>query len=83
MQRIEFGVTVRDVVTGFEGVVTGYSSYITGCDHYCVQPRCKDKHTRPDAKWIDDHRLEVRDKKKKVTVFPSAKLGADIPAPIR
>lgn len=53
-----FGSTVRDIITGFEGVVSGYSTAITGCDQYCVNPPVKDG-AYVDGRWIDEQRLEL------------------------
>jgi hypothetical protein len=60
--KFELGSTVKDKVTGFEGIATGVASYITGCDQYCIQPPLKDG-SFVDSKWFDDNRLELTDKK--------------------
>ena len=57
--KFEFGVKVRDRITGFAGVMTGVTRYITGCDQCLVQPPVKDDGTHIDARWIDDVRLEL------------------------
>ena len=54
---IEIGMTVRDKVTGYQGLVTAITTYITGCDRALVTPR-----VLPDGKieseWIDVPCLE-------------------------
>jgi hypothetical protein len=34
--KFDLGVTVKDVIHGFEGVVTGRCQYLTGCTQYLV-----------------------------------------------
>ena len=83
MMKFEFGVTVRDVVTGVSGVNTGFCSYITGCNQYLVQPVCKkDKTKKPDPLWIDEDRLEEV-KAKKVILKKKEHPGCDLAAPVK
>ncbi len=85
MQKINFGTTVKDVVTGFCGVVTGFTTYMTGCSQYLVQPPVDEKGSRREGVWIDEARLV--DQHARLVTLPgrAAKpdAGADIPAPIR
>ena len=37
--NITIGDTVRDKITGFEGVVIAYTRWLSGCDRVTVQPR--------------------------------------------
>ena len=58
MERFEFGVTVKDVVTGFTGVVTAFCVYETGLDQYLIEPPV-DKDGKPvDSRWVAEDRLE-------------------------
>jgi len=61
---MELGITVRDVITGFEGVVIGHVQYLTGCNQALVQPRGDESvHVvtkRPESEWFDVQRLSVR-----------------------
>ncbi len=57
--RIQLGMKVRDVVTGFEGIVTGYHSWMTGCDSVTVQPVVDKDGKSPENKGFDVIRLEV------------------------
>lgn len=34
--KFELGATLKDKITGFEGIATGVASYITGCDQYVI-----------------------------------------------
>ena len=56
--KFELGSTLKDKITGFQGVATGVASYITGCDQYVIQPELKDC-AFVEAKWFDDNRLET------------------------
>ena len=58
VRKFELGATLRDKITGFEGIAIGVASYITGCDQFCVQPKLKDG-SFVESKWLDDNRLEV------------------------
>lgn len=83
MAKFELGETVRDIITGFQGVITGHVDYITGCDQYILQPKAKDKKTTSDALWVDEDRLQKVKAKKVVIKRNSQKPGAGIPAPIK
>lgn len=58
---IQLGQTVKDSITGVEGVVVGTAQYLTGCQQACVQPRGKEDDTTkvPGSIWIDEDRLIV------------------------
>lgn len=56
---IQLGQTVRDRITGFQGVVTGIVNYISGCHQALVTPRVKDDGSASDANWYDLQRLEL------------------------
>jgi hypothetical protein len=55
---IQLGDTVRDQITGFEGVTTGRAEYLTGCVQFIVQPPLKDGKFE-EGRWFDEDRLEV------------------------
>lgn len=60
IKEFEFGLgeTLRDKVTGFQGVVMVRAEYSTGCVHYGLCPR-ELKDGKPiDWEWIDSSRLE-------------------------
>jgi hypothetical protein len=88
MQRLEFGLKVRDQLTGFEGLVTGYAKYITGCDQFLVTPGVDEKGGMREGRWFDDQRLEVLEAPAVVLKDPRAVVdrgrnGADTPAPVK
>jgi len=54
----ELGDTLREKVSGLEGVVMARAQYSTGCIHYGIQSRgLKDGETR-GWEWFDQSRLE-------------------------
>ena len=54
------GSTVRDRITGFEGVAMGRTSWLTGCDRIAVQPVGLSKDGKLfDIEWFDEPRLDV------------------------
>ena len=55
---LEFGIKVKDTVTGFTGTVTGKVCYITGCDQYLVQPPMNKQGVFIEPRWMDEGRLE-------------------------
>jgi hypothetical protein len=81
MKRFEHGQTVRDIITGVEGVVTGRVDYITGCNQYLVQPRTAPDGSPREAKWFDEQRLSEVDAER-IELANEAN-GADEEAPIK
>ena len=68
MKTYEFGVTLKDKITGFKGIVTGYASYITGCDQYLIIHKVNKEGKAGDHKWFDENRLELlKSKQIKIT----------------
>lgn len=54
MQKtIELGSTVKDLVTGFQGIVNARAIHLNGCDRYWVEPPVKKDGTRADGAWHD------------------------------
>jgi len=80
-RKFELGATLKDKITGFEGVATGVASYITGCDQFCVQPKLKDG-AFVDSKWFDDNRLELAGDEV-VKLKLEKDVGACCPAPTK
>jgi hypothetical protein len=54
--KFEFGVLVRDTVTGWEGKVTGRYEFINGCIRYGLETIKDGKH---DEMSFDEGRLEL------------------------
>lgn len=79
---IALGQTVRDSISGFEGIVTGRVEYITGCNQVLVGPKTKDG-ALIRSEWFDEDRVEV------ILGVPTFKLpratapGSDRKAPVR
>lgn len=83
MNNIILGCTVRDAITGLEGVAIGHCTYLSGCDQILVQPKGKKPESKPDGHWIDIQRL-IRVKGSVVIELDNSKTpGADMPAPKR
>lgn len=55
---LRIGVTVREMVTGFEGTVTRKMENLSGFTQWCVTPPSVD-NTYPDGTFLDPHTLEV------------------------
>ena len=53
------GKTVKDKVTGFQGVATAKVEYINGCVQYCVKPKMTEEGKMPDGEYIDVQQLEM------------------------
>lgn len=53
------GSTVRDRVTGFEGVVISATAHITGCNQYAVSPGLNKDGDIRDFAWFDEDRLKA------------------------
>ena len=58
MQPPTLGRTVREIVTGHEGVVTGVCEYLWGCETMLVAYR--DADGKPQSEWYDVSRLELK-----------------------
>ncbi len=63
MQPELLGFTVRDRITGFQGVATGRTLYLNGCVRYTVEGRVQDDGKLP-VEWFDEARLEIVEKDK-------------------
>lgn len=85
---IALGVVVKDRLTGFKGRTTGRVQYITGCSQYAVQPDAKESGEFVEARYFDEHRLEVIDARpivlgEPVAAEPARRFGPDLAAPIK
>jgi len=59
MSNIELGSTVRDMITGFEGVAICRTSWLTGCDRVTVQPQELHEGKPVDSSTFDEGQLRV------------------------
>lgn len=81
--KIELGMTVKCMITGFTGVVSGHAKYLTGCDQFCIQPKCKKNDSAfPDNAWLDENRLKIVSKTK-VKIQNTKDVGCDIKPPLK
>lgn len=57
--KIELGMTVKDKITGLNGVAVCRSSYLTGCDRISIQPT-ELKDGKP-LDWVafDENQLDI------------------------
>lgn len=79
---MDLGITVKDKITGFEGVVTGFVKYISGCNQVLVVPKVDDKGASRDGAWFDVQRME-RVGKDQIILDNGDTPGCDAAAPIR
>jgi len=57
--KIELGMTVRDTITGLEGIAVCRCLYLHGCDHIGIQPKAnKTTGIIPPVAWIDEPQVE-------------------------
>lgn len=81
-----FGLTGKDIITGFTGVITGACSYISGCDQLLLSPRANEKGEVKEGQWYDSSRVEIMTEYPRVNL-PKSKVeeapGPDKAAPVR
>jgi hypothetical protein len=53
------GATVKDAITGFEGIVVTYAHHITGCDSVGLSGGLDKEGKRRDREWFDVTRVTV------------------------
>jgi hypothetical protein len=58
MFKFKPGETVRDLVTGFEGIIVSRTDYISGCNRYGVQPKVGSDGKLPEQIAFDEPMLE-------------------------
>lgn len=63
--KIKLGQTVKEIVTGIEGIVMARTEYYTGCVHVGICPREPVKENGkisiPEWIWVDETRCIVTD----------------------
>ena len=79
---MKLGLTVKDTITGFEGVCTGHCVYISGCDQLLVQPKAEGKDFK-EPRWFDRQRLILVDGVEEIVLNNADTPGSDVPAPTR
>ena len=65
--KFELGTTVKDTITGFEGLVTRRTQWLNNCNTYGVQPRELDKDGKiRECGNFDEPQLELVEKESPV-----------------
>lgn len=80
METPFLGLSVRDIVTGLEGIAVSATLYLNGCLHYCIQKRGADKDGKPfELEWVDAQQIQVMSEKSIFEEWPNAgqKSGAE------
>jgi hypothetical protein len=63
--KYDIGDTLKDVVTGYQGVVMVIARYATGCIHYGLAlTELKKDNSIGEWEWLDGSRLKLVNKKK-------------------
>ena len=62
--KVTLGDTVKDTVSGFEGVAVSKHLYLNGCARISVQPKYNKKDQKlPDSQTFDEPQLKIMKKK--------------------
>lgn len=57
--KLQLGDTVKDSITGFQGIAVGRTAWLYGCDRIGVEPREMKDGKTIDIAWFDEARLVV------------------------
>lgn len=68
--KFELGVTLKDKITGFQGVAMGRTEYFTDCSHYGLCSRELKDGKPVEWQWFDETRLIQMDGDEKVLKSP-------------
>jgi hypothetical protein len=81
-EDLKLGDTVRDSITGFEGVIIGRAKFLATNDRIGVQPKSLNKEGQPQAQnWFDAAQLELVSKLEPPA--PKETRGGPMPEPRR
>jgi hypothetical protein len=84
MATVKLGETVRDAISGLEGVSTGRFEYLFGCTRIMVQPRDHKDGKPAEGAVIDEQQLVVLDRPNILETTPRTNLpGGDRAPPLR
>lgn len=62
--KYKIGDTLKEKVSGFEGVVMAVTAYATGCFHYGIASRDLDSNGKvKEWEWFDQSRLDLVESK--------------------
>ena len=78
----KLGWTLKDKITGFQGVVTGRCEYISGCHQVLLVPPTDDKGSYVESHWFDESRCD-RVGASEITLDIGVNPGCDMAAPKR
>lgn len=78
--KFALGDTLRDHITGFEGVVIARTEWLNGCVRYDLQPPTLDKDGQPVKDvWFDEEQVALR----QAAELSVPSHGGPMPAPSR
>jgi hypothetical protein len=61
MPKFKLGNTLRDTVTGVQGITTAYVTYMNGCVQWNIHPKTNKDGKVPDSLYFDEQQLELVD----------------------
>lgn len=82
IENLILGSTIRDQITGFQGVATGKIEYISGCIQVLVQQAVDKDGKKQEPEWFDIQRCEQIGNSQ-VILDNEENPGFDFPAPKR
>lgn len=78
--KFNLGATVRDTITGFQGIVNNRNQWLHNCNVYGVKPTSLDKDGKPkEVHHFDEPQLELVEEIE--AIKPSRKTGGPTDAP--
>lgn len=81
MSKLEFGLTAKDKITGFEGVIGAFARYISGCNQVLLIPKLDYQNNHRDSQWFDEQRIEIVSSVEKIVLDNGEKPRFGKPAP--
>lgn len=84
MNKLEklFGMTGKDMITGFTGVITGCCSYIGGNQQVLLSPVIKENGGYQEPQWFDTARIEILPSCGQITLPCNMQTNSDPTKPI-
>jgi hypothetical protein len=83
MDSIELGDTVKDRITGIEGVVMGHTRWLYGCDRITIQPQEVKDGKPAEMTTFDLPQLELVRKRVVASDVRTPRPGGPRPEPVR
>lgn len=75
----DFGILVKDKITGYEGKIIAKSISISGDISYGLSPKFEKDSRNNDAIWFDEGRIEIVDVKKDEIATNEKRTGGAVP----